>query len=71
MLEKSWQERVNPRALEGIGLWGKQGFQPMMENEAFLQPSEVLGGIAMVMWSVGPLAIHVGLFISPVLRRFS
>ena len=64
MMEK-WLRELSPL------LWGKQGFQPMMENEAFLQPSEVLGGIAMVMWSVGPLAIHVGLFISPVLRRFS
>lgn len=43
----------------------------MMENEAFLHPSEVLGGIAMVMQSVGPLSIYVGLFISPVLVRFS
>ena len=70
VLEEAWLERVNPRALEGTVLWGKR-FLRIVENNAFLQPSETLGGISVVMQSMGPLCIYVGLIISSVLVRFS
>lgn len=42
----------------------------MVEDEASL-PSGTLGGVAMVMQSVGPLCMDLGLFVSSVLGTVS